>query len=924
MQASFIWANSEDAGRNAYCLFRRQFTLTASPIAAELHIFADCRYRLHVNGQWVANGPIRCQTLFPEYDSIDLLPWLHAGANEMLLEVNTHNSPSYQCAIDSRAGCVAWGEVACDGETLDLVTPGEWQAKISRAQHPLAQNFSFTQGPVEELNCALLAREMRESTGWSTPVGVTEGPWGELSPRSIGAAENSLQCPASIEAYALLDDEEVIGARVFMSYKSGARRGLRFACASWIHSPREQGVELGMLWGPFFCNGVELTSAYDDIRGKGARQNAMAYLRAGWNLLYGELEYFPEVWGVMIGLPRWAGLTARAEPHFDCLHTLRCGPVMTLKALTATRPAPPVDAQSLALVDIDWQLVPIGAPAPFPARCISWDTIERELPVAVQGDIVTLPADRPSCLIGDFAPAFSGWLSLTIDAPPGTIVDAAACDRLRKDGLVNSCHRPFIEGADRYLVSGMTRIEGFHVRGGRYWQLSIRPPVGSSGEIVVRDFAVRSAVYDLPISGQFTCSDPLFNWVWQTSADTLRVSLEDAFIVDCYRERGVYIADSFAMSLGLRALSRDTRVEFRTMRLFDQARKAYGNMPGTTPTTNPPGGIGTFPVMWVLWLRNRWAWSGDLDLLREMLPSVEDVLRKIAVDTAPSGLSMETGFVDWGEDLAARDCKENGAFNALRYGALRAAAEMAQAIGDTQLAGAWRTEAAVTRAAMTDRLWDAERGCFAAGIADGIQSPADPLHANILALYSDCFAPAQRDPLLAWVRARLLPNHYRCLADESGRVELHFLQYVLDALYRHGDALTAEQVIRAHYSILYGRKFPTLLETVGRGETDSWCHAWGCHPLWWFQTRVLGVQLVQHGDPTRLLIAPESYGLQHAAGVFPHPMGDIQIAWRIDGRKLLLDVQAPTGVSIEAVRPAGALAKLELLLTGIGSVKSEG
>src|SRR5262249_20161701 len=146
-----------------------------------------------------------------------------------------------------------------------------------------------------------------------------------------------------------------------------------------------------------------------------------------------------------------------------------------------------------------------------------------------------------------------------------------------------------------------------------------------------------------------------------------------------------------------------------------------------------------------------------------------------------------------------------------------------------------------------------------------------------------------------------------------GAIELYYLYFALSGLYQSGQTAVAEQVIRAHYEPLLLRA-PYLPETISRYGMDSQCHAWSCHPLWWLQTRGLRGQLVTPGGPDRLRIAPESVELTRASGTFPHPRGDLHIAWRIDGPRLHLSLDVPEGVTIAEVTPRGALASLELKL----------
>jgi hypothetical protein len=62
-------------------LFRRTIELPAAPAAFKVHVTADNRYQLFVNGRRVASGPARSDLHHWQYDTIDLAPHLTAGKN---------------------------------------------------------------------------------------------------------------------------------------------------------------------------------------------------------------------------------------------------------------------------------------------------------------------------------------------------------------------------------------------------------------------------------------------------------------------------------------------------------------------------------------------------------------------------------------------------------------------------------------------------------------------------------------------------------------------------------------------------------------------------------------------------------------------------------------------------------------------------
>ncbi|OIR03767.1 bacterial alpha-L-rhamnosidase [mine drainage metagenome] len=85
--ASWIAAPSGSLFDYGVCFFRRTLRLEARPDRFVVHVSADNRYRLFVNGRSVGFGPERSDAWLMRYDSIDLAPYLHAGANVIAAEV---------------------------------------------------------------------------------------------------------------------------------------------------------------------------------------------------------------------------------------------------------------------------------------------------------------------------------------------------------------------------------------------------------------------------------------------------------------------------------------------------------------------------------------------------------------------------------------------------------------------------------------------------------------------------------------------------------------------------------------------------------------------------------------------------------------------------------------------------------------------
>src|ERR1051325_9394014 len=83
------WITHPAAPKSDYgvYLFRRIVELPAAPARFIVHVTGDDRYRLWVNGRSVCFGPQWSDTSDWRYESIDLAPFLVAGANVLAAQV---------------------------------------------------------------------------------------------------------------------------------------------------------------------------------------------------------------------------------------------------------------------------------------------------------------------------------------------------------------------------------------------------------------------------------------------------------------------------------------------------------------------------------------------------------------------------------------------------------------------------------------------------------------------------------------------------------------------------------------------------------------------------------------------------------------------------------------------------------------------
>lgn len=901
--AQYVWSDPCGTGRNLFCFFLRRFELASVPASAPLQLFADSIYRLRVNGRIIGYGPARFVPAHPQYDTYDLAPWLLKGENSILVEVHSRGVPCYQAARGGRGGFIAWG--GCG--PVSFCTPGDWQVHASTAFDPDAVQWSFAQGPVECLDAGLLpagypAFACGGSAGreWRPPERC-EAHWGTLTPRAIAMPSLEVLVPRKVMLAAVIAaDRTRVGFNV-----RNHHTGVRQPFFTHIHSPSEQDVTIGLFWGPVFLNGTKLD--VEDCEVRGNRQNARCHLRAGWNFLYGAPALLRSFWTWLMEFPPDVRIAALPEDGCDSL----CAVARHFQEDVAESLVPPV--ASLAEIEnwAEWKFLTASECRTAPAREMAWDIPERilfkntdanrEIHLSAAGGAVTV--------VLDFGEEYLGHFEMEFETACGAVIDVGFDERLNEVGTINffRCHH-FINAADRFVCGpGRHAYSGFHERGGRYVQITFR---NHPGDVRIHASRIVRSTGAHRVVGRFRCGDPVFNWAWGACVETLRASMSDGWI-DPWRERGMYIGDTLVEAHATRMFTDDWRMEPWAIRLWAQAQLPNGQMPDVVPS-DKPSLLCDYTLIWVNLLRNWWSTTGETEILRELWPNVERVFGSDVWREADGGLWEVHENCEVYIDYAAMPDEVsgvNGALNAFRIRALECAAEMAAAIGYAAESARYRDEALRVKSAFRRLLWSPEKSCFAACLKQGRLSGQPSLHVNALALAFGLADEGQEPGVLASL-VDALENLQEC---RPGRLELYFLYYLMTGFYRVGEDAHAERVIRGVYGMMKDRGAWTLWESLewGLANTNSMCHGWAASPIVFFAERILGVRNFTPGDPSHLLIAPESATLDGAEGVVPHPSGPVHVAWKIEGDRLVVSIRLPEGVRA-TLRPSGRLSEFPI------------
>jgi len=167
---------------------RRSFVLQNVPARFLVHVSADNRYRLYVNGVQVSSGPQRSDVTHWRYETIDLAPRLHAGRNVIAAIVWNWGAARPVAQHSHRTGFLVQGNSAI--EAAANTGPG-WKLLVDSAYAPIVITSAdmgnyYAAAPGDSISAA------RYPWGWETAGYVDDG-W--AGPASVGQVKRHAMLP---------------------------------------------------------------------------------------------------------------------------------------------------------------------------------------------------------------------------------------------------------------------------------------------------------------------------------------------------------------------------------------------------------------------------------------------------------------------------------------------------------------------------------------------------------------------------------------------------------------------------------------------------------------------------------------------------------------------------------------------------------
>ncbi len=501
----------------------------------------------------------------------------------------------------------------------------------------------------------------------------------------------------------------------------------------------------------------------------------------------------------------------------------------------------------------------------------------------------------------DMGRNYAGWFEIRMKGSPGQKVTFQFAERPEQAMTYNQasefifgnsgegtfCHR-FNYAAFRWVT-----ISG----------LSTAP-----GKDDIRGYLIST---DTDRVGRFECSDPYFNRLYEMSLWTFRSLSLGGYTVDCpHRERLGYGGDAHAtmetalMNFGMGAFYTKWLADWRDVQRPD------GDMPYTAPTRGGGGGPAwggicvTLP--WQVYLH-----YGDRRILRESYPTMQRWIAFLQSKSRNHLLQKWGGIWDFlgdwvppgkGQNVGERvDERSTWLFNNCYYrDNMATIAKVAELLGKTEEAAAYRQEAEAIARATQREFFNADNNSYAGGEQ---LYEAMPLLMGVVP-----------ESLQTPVMDRL---EHEIVVSKKGHIDtgIHGTAYLIKLLLQRNRNDLVFQMANQ-------RTYPGWGYMLDRGATTLWEQWDGQNSLLhssfvsigsWFIEGLAGIRL----DPNQpgykhFLIRPGIVGDLHwARGEFDSLYGKIGSEWKVTAGQLLLTIDVPPNTSatifVPTDKPASVL-----------------
>jgi len=927
LTAKWIWKKQGSYNPYQQVVLARKVIRLKKVEQAMMRITTDGGYRLLINSAWVNDGPCRSWPEHFQFDLLDVTPYIKEGLNEITV-IARHWSIGNFHSVPRQAGLLVQLDLTCtDGRTRRIGTDGNWMIAAAPAWLAQTPKVSIQMEPQEYYDARLEDNLIFEPAEVLFLAGA--GPWQDLHARDVALLTrkplpfrkfldaNLVKRDSSLDfcvPTARLANPNVIEANMSVGNAGGMATILELEQASVIKilgegfSVAVNGLSNGeetfslpagrhfvlafssKLFGHDKDRSVRLVDPVAGLRLlnplDNGHQNPWCWIRMPDFDFQGDDLAWPFN-------QDQDGERERLEKHYDDEITRLLGTVKDQADFRHVLGEQAVCLGTNAMFAIDPH-------AAFLAREVAGsasDWVQNPAGLSGAGGSLTVVNPAPEAdieLVCDLGQQSVGHYELDLEAEAGLEVDLFGVEYINAQGDIQ--HTWGNRNGMRYVTrEGRNHFISLKRRSQRYLFITLRRQTRS---VLIRNLRLIESTYPVNPVGCFDCSDPRLAHIYAISAHTLKLCMEDTF-TDCpLFEQTLWVGDARNEALYNFPTYGAEDIVQRCIRLAAQSLERYPIIGCQVPS----GWDCLLPAWSFLWGISIWdyyQYSGNRDFLQEMWPAVLRNLK--GAEGLLDGQGLFSGqfwnMFDWsGIDDRHATVLHN---SMLLVGAIDAAQKMADLLDDHQ-DGIWLSDLRRRLKSSLNGLWDATRQAYPDSIhADGMLSASTSMHTSFLAVLYDIIAPENYNVAL---------NNMLQPAEGMVKVGSPFaIQYLYEALEKAGKTDEILASIYANYLPMLAagattvwEVFPTSKDKPAEFPTRSHCHAWSASPLHFLPRILLGLRQTAAGG-LAYEISPRPNGLTWTKGAVASPRGRVSVEWKLDGKKLRIQAQAPEGVKLTFV-----------------------
>jgi alpha-L-rhamnosidase len=899
-EAKWIWIRKAVRANTLLC-FTKEFNSGAhAERERRVHISADSRYRLLINGEWVHDGPARSFPWKQQFDTHDVTSCIRSGENRFTIYVHYWGAGTFRAAQYELGGLLFQMERKSNKWEPEMVSDMSWQV----CSHPgwiSSLPKAWTPLPfVEGYDASKAKAENREKFPIIELGKPDIPPWGHLESRSVPTASYDIFFPLKrTRTYPVRTPDLFIGFdyRPYLFPDHDKLHEITvngFAACSLISSHRQKIIFYQLrderCEDDLYLNGDKMVSGIP------------MFLEVGKNLLLCIGTHVPNIDLFRIypaftekpvslsGIFEKGSLTVFGP--FEDWESVRCR-VMDVRSenelLEWLSYAQTVDEKHCFSEGSPWECN--VASEPVETNCFD----ESAWCLCNDGPTALSAADYDRQILFDFGSIQCGLTEFELTAPEGLQLDFDGFEHMEQDRI-----QPVWGCALRYITAeGSRQYTSFLPRGFRYLRLTV-PPF-KQGILQIDSLKVRSLCPDPPEeTGAFKSNDPLLNDIWRAGHRTLDRCTQDTYI-DCPSwEQVCWVGDARIAALVDYSCRGHVSVARRTLDLAAQSLERTPGMESHVPSARPEV-IPVWSMLWVKAVAEHYLYTGDLPWLKNIYPRVVQLLRFYLNEQRNEDglLVMDTGnLFEWSDmDWEGRCCVTHN--SVFLCEALRIADQLAEQGGFSD--ENFRRDRDELILAINRVCWNHENKLYCDSfLADGKQSSGTSRQINILAMLYD-IVPDGRIPHLID-----LPGCCRAgMVDFASPFGMFFL---LEAQEKFGLYTEMVETIRSQWGRMpvdgdqaFWEGFPEA-NLMDGWPSRSYCHVWSAGPVWFLSHCILGISPASPGfDHVR--IEPHAAGLVECSGAVPTPHGLIRVSWHLHGDRFELLYSLPKQVTAELNLP---------------------